>query len=126
MRRSEFFRCGNHLLRLSHHRSFHLIFSACTSLSLSRCAAVHLRHHIRDYLIAKGLLILDTQEPRKIRIHATVCRQMSHWVEILQRDRIQGLVKVGARAKASILGCSFYNIALCQEGSCWSDFHSSI
>jgi hypothetical protein len=57
-------------------------FSARTGLSLSRCAAVQLRHHIRDYLIAKGLLILDTQEPRKNRIHATVCRQMSHWVEI--------------------------------------------
>jgi hypothetical protein len=57
-------------------------FSACTGLSLSRCAAVQLRHHIRDYLIAKGLLILDTQEPRKNRIHAMVCRQMSHWVEM--------------------------------------------
>jgi hypothetical protein len=57
-------------------------FSACTGLSLSRCTAVQLRHHIRDYLIAKGLLILDTQESRKNRIHATVCHQMSHWVEM--------------------------------------------
>jgi hypothetical protein len=41
----------------------------------------------------------------------------------LQMDRLQGLVKVGARAKSSILGCSFCNAALCQEGLCWGYFH---
>jgi hypothetical protein len=41
----------------------------------------------------------------------------------LQKDRLQGLVKVGARAKTSIFGCSFCSVALCQEGSCWGDFH---
>ena len=44
----------------------------------------------------------------------------------LRKDRLQrGLVKVGTRPKTSIFGCSFCNVALCQEGSCWADFHSN-
>jgi hypothetical protein len=43
----------------------------------------------------------------------------------LQYNRLQGTVKAGARAKQSILGCSFCDAALCQVGSCWDDFHSN-
>jgi hypothetical protein len=43
----------------------------------------------------------------------------------LRCNRLQGTVKAGARAKGSILGCSFCDVALCQVGSCWDDFHSN-
>jgi hypothetical protein len=42
----------------------------------------------------------------------------------LQRNRLQGIQAQG-RAKRSYYGCGFCNVMLCQEGSCWGDFHSN-
>lgn len=60
-------------------------FSACIALSIQGAFAVDLRDHIRDYLIAKSLLFSDPETSRQYgdhRIHASVCSQMSYWIEI--------------------------------------------
>ena len=43
----------------------------------------------------------------------------------LQRDRLEGIVGIGARVKKSDIGCQFCDVTLCRDGSCWVDFHSS-
>jgi hypothetical protein len=99
----------------------HREFRTCIYMSLFSYITDAKLAHLRESLGGKRRFL---STDFKIHFRVNSGQKQCVWcMYLLQRARLKGEKREGA-IKRTRSECSFCNVALCTQGSCWSDYHN--